>query len=177
MGYPVTDSLRFPLARYRVNSDRFKTPCYERGVLRGRHLGEDIDRRAGAPVYCIGRGRVVYRGCHPGTKKKGGWGNIVIVGHRQARTHRNFYSLYGHLARVRVKKGDTIERGDRIGVIAQGNTPDNGYWADAHLHFAIYAGPWRGRALRGFWKTGMRGTKLSYWRDPSIFIKKYEIDI
>lgn len=140
------------------------------------HLGEDVDRRAGELVYCIGNGRVVYRGLHPGTKKKGDWGNVVMVRHRHPRTGRAFYSLYGHLAGIRVRKGHYLEKGDPIGRIARGNTPENGHWPDAHLHFALYTGPWRGKPLPGFFKRDRRGktnTQLSWWRDPTVFIRSH----
>ncbi len=179
MTYPTARTLEPPLHRYRCNSDAFKTPCSYRGIFWGLHLGEDVDRRAGSPVRSIGAGRVVYQGYHPGTLEKGDWGNIIIIGHRHQKTGKTFYSLYAHLDQIAVKKGDRVELGQRLGVIARGNTPTNGHWVDAHLHFAIYAGPWRGRVLVGFWKRGNTGekyTRLSWWRDPSQFISSYNIE-
>lgn len=60
---------------------------------------------------------------------KGGWGNYIVI------THSNGYkTLYGHLSKVLVKKGETVSRGQKIGEIGSG-----GYSTGSHLHFGVYA--------------------------------------
>jgi len=61
-----------------------------------------------------------------------GYGQVVIVKHNS-----RFYSLYGHLSEVKVKKGDVVKKGDIIG--NQGNTMDGVIRSTgAHLHFEIW---------------------------------------
>lgn len=85
-----------------------------------------------------------------------------------------FYSLYGHVADLAVSGGETVHAGQRVGVIAAGNTPENGWWSTAHLHFAIYTGPWKGGALPGYWRPERWWrTRRSWWHAPQEFIASY----
>jgi len=52
----------------------------------------------------VGRGKVVYSACHPGSKEKRNWGNVIIIAHKHPKTKKVFFSLYGHLAERLVKK-------------------------------------------------------------------------
>jgi murein DD-endopeptidase MepM/ murein hydrolase activator NlpD len=106
-----------------------------RGFRANGHLGEDWDGIGGGdtdlgdPVYCIGDGVVVFaRDCHQG------WGNVVIVRHayRDGLGTRYADSLYGHLDKILVKRGQGIRRGQQIATI--GNA--HGLY-DAHLHLEV----------------------------------------
>jgi murein DD-endopeptidase MepM/ murein hydrolase activator NlpD len=106
-----------------------------RGFRSHGHLGEDWDGIGGGdtdlgdPVYCIGDGVVVFaRDCHQG------WGNVVIVRHayRDGLGTRYVDSLYGHLDKILVKRGQGIRRGQQIATI--GNA--HGLY-DAHLHLEV----------------------------------------
>ena len=106
-----------------------------RGMRPHGHLGEDWDGLGGGdtdlgdPVYVIGDGIVVFaRDCHQG------WGNVVIVRHayREGLGTRYVDSLYGHLDRILVKRGQGVRRGQQIATI--GNA--HGLY-DAHLHLEI----------------------------------------
>lgn len=174
MAYPLTHKLYFPLENYKVNSYKFGQKCTYKKVFWGVHLGEDVDRPAGAKVKSIGRGTVIYSVLHPGTKEKGNWGNMVIISHKHPKTKKVFYSLYAHFGRRNVKRGQRVEAGEVIGVVGKKNTPANGWWPEEHLHFAIYIGPWSGRVLPGYWREDQKLTKLSYWKEPTEFIKKYQ---
>ena len=99
------------------------------------HLGEDWDGVGGGdtdlgdPIYSIGDGVVVFaRDCQMG------WGNVVIVRHayREGVTIKNIDSLYGHLQRMLVHRGQTVRRGQQIATM--GNV--HGLY-DAHLHLEI----------------------------------------
>ena len=57
-----------------------------------------------------------------------GYGNAVVIDHGFGITTR-----YGHLAVVKVKKGQVVKKGDVIGYV--GNT---GYATGPHLHFTVY---------------------------------------
>ncbi|MBI4812798.1 M23 family metallopeptidase [Candidatus Falkowbacteria bacterium] len=174
MAYPHASNLIFPLDNYRVNSYRFGQKCTYHKVFWGVHLGEDINRPSGTRVKSIGRGRVVYSALHPGTKEKGNWGNIVIIGHKHPKTKKVFYSLYAHLNRRNVRNGQKVEMGKVIGVVGKKNTSANGWWPDEHLHFAIYIGPWKRKVLPGYWREDQKLTELSYWEEPTEFVKKYQ---
>jgi len=54
-----------------------------------------------------------------------GYGNVVILRHSQNRE-----TLYAHLSRIDVRKGQRIEQGHRLGAV--GNT---GWTTGPHLHF------------------------------------------
>jgi murein DD-endopeptidase MepM/ murein hydrolase activator NlpD len=106
-----------------------------RGFRSHGHLGEDWDGLGGGdtdlgdPVYVIGDGVVVFaRDCHQG------WGNVVIVRHayRDGLGTRYIDSLYGHLGRILVKRGQGVRRGQEIATI--GNA--HGLY-EAHLHLEI----------------------------------------
>jgi murein DD-endopeptidase MepM/ murein hydrolase activator NlpD len=106
-----------------------------RGFSSHGHLGEDWDGVGGGdtdlgdPVYCIGDGVVVFaRDCHQG------WGNVIIVRHayREGGSVRNVDSLYGHLDKILVHRGQAVKRGQHIAAI--GNA--HGLY-DAHLHLEV----------------------------------------
>lgn len=106
-----------------------------RGFRSHGHLGEDWDGIGGGdtdlgdPVYVIGDGVVVFaRDCHQG------WGNVVIVRHAYRDGLGTHYidSLYGHLDRILVKRGQGVRRGQQIATI--GNA--HGLY-EAHLHLEV----------------------------------------
>lgn len=90
----------------------------------------------GSPIYAANNGTI-----HKISYNNTG-GNYIIINH-----NNNYYTYYGHLASVRVKVGQVVQRGDVIATM--GNT---GYlpWypytrVGTHLHFAVYIGePYRG---------------------------------
>ena len=133
-----------------------------RGFRSNGHLGEDWDGVGGGdtdlgdPVYVIGDGVVVFaRDCHQG------WGNVVIVRHayRDGLGVHYIDSLYGHLDRFLVKRGQTVKRGQQIATI--GNA--HGLY-DAHLHLEIRKNLEIGMSRDKFAKDS------SNYFDPSQFI-------
>jgi murein DD-endopeptidase MepM/ murein hydrolase activator NlpD len=173
MAYSYTPKLDFPLVRYRVNDYKFRQKTFIKKIFWGIHLGKDIKRPKGTQVKSIGRGKVIYSALHPGTKKKGNWGNIIIIAHKNPRTKKVFFSLYAHLGKKLVRKGQKVELGKIIGIIGKKNTAENGWWP-SHLHFGIYVGPWEGKVLPGYWKRGQKRTKISCWKEPTKFIRNYK---
>jgi len=106
-----------------------------RGVRLQGHLGEDWDgvgggdTDLGAPIYTIGDGVVVFaRDCHQG------WGNVVIVRHayREGSVVRNVDSLYGHLDKILVRRGQAVRRGQQVGTMGTAH----GLY-DSHLHLEV----------------------------------------
>lgn len=171
--YPRPDRLRLPLDAYRVTGRKF----LEEGVLGGRswglHLGEDALADPGTSVRSCGEGRVVYARLHAGSSRRGNWGHLIILGHTHAAEGRPFFSLYGHLGECAVREGAHVGGDDILGSVGEGRTPENGYWPEPHLHFAIYCGPWEGRVLPGYYRAEDGRTRLEYWLPPSAFVNAY----
>jgi murein DD-endopeptidase MepM/ murein hydrolase activator NlpD len=136
-----------------------------RGFKAHGHLGEDWDGVGGGdtdlgdPVYVIGDGVVVFaRDCHQG------WGNVIIVRHvfREGGSVRNVDSLYGHLNKILVHRGQTVKRGQQIAEI--GNA--HGLY-DAHLHLEIRKNIAIGMSRDKF------AQDLSNYYDPTSFIESH----
>ncbi len=174
MAYLVTPKLVFPLEKYVVNGIPFGKRSEHNGVLWGVHLGEDCIVPAGTDVKAAGRGTVVYAAYHAGSEEKGNWGNILIIRHKRPKSKEVFHTLYAHLGTCFKKMNDKVELGEPLGFVGEAFTPENGWWA-AHLHFAVYTGPWNGEVLAGYWKEGDTRTRPEWWKSPSEFIKGYSI--
>lgn len=86
-----------------------------------QHLGVDYGAPTGTPVRNVGDGIVEFAGW------QNGYGNVVQVLHSNDRT-----TLYAHLSRIDVKKGQRVEQGTRIGAV--GST---GWATGPHLHFEV----------------------------------------
>lgn len=173
MPYPTPHRLTLPLRGYAVTGRAF----LEEGILGGRrwglHLGEDVLAEPGTAVTAIGDGEVVYAALHPGSRRRGNWGHIVICGHAHADDGRAFFSVYGHLGECQTAVGERVTAHTVLGPVGEGRTPANGYWPQPHLHFAIYTGPWEGKVLPGYFKAEEHRTKAEYWLPPSEFVRKY----
>jgi murein DD-endopeptidase MepM/ murein hydrolase activator NlpD len=94
------------------------------GYSRGRlHAGIDISGCGkGSPIYATNNGTVIFTGY-----EAGGYGNWIEIDHNNGYTTR-----YGHLSKIYVKKGETVEKGHVIG--AMGST---GRSSGTHLHYEI----------------------------------------
>lgn len=179
MYFRNTPKLIFPLENSENISSNFGSLHAFDGEDWGMHLGIDISARAGSQVMAIGRGIVVYSAIHlgkiskEGVIKKRNWGGVIIIAHHNAKNKLNFFSIYGHLGKCLLKKGDVIDAGKVIGTIGKSMTPKNGLWEEEHLHFGIYAGPYDGKVLPGYYKKEAEITKMEYWREPISFVKDY----
>ena len=83
------------------------------------HLGVDFAAPTGTPARTVGDGLVSFAGV------QGGYGNVVVVKHRN-----NHETLYAHLSQINVRVGQPISQGDTIGLV--GST---GWSTGPHLHF------------------------------------------
>lgn len=174
MNKPVsTDALAFPIDPYTVSGYSFGQRVRSRKILWARHLGDDIVAPGGTNVVAIGNGKVVWSEVRGGTKEKRNWGGVVIIEHVNPSTGLFFYSIYGHITNIVVALHSDIALGDSIGVVANGNTAENGYWKLAHLHFGIYTGPWMHKVLPGYARPFEGRTKFRWWQDPKLFIDSY----
>lgn len=91
-------------------------------AFRWYHQGIDIANRGGPAILAADSGRV------SAADWAGGYGNRVMIDHGNG-----FQTLYGHLARIYVAPGQTVNRGDQIGLM--GST---GRSTGIHLHFEIF---------------------------------------
>jgi len=89
--------------------------------LRTFHKGIDLKAPLNTPVYSAMYGKVKFAGY------LGGYGKVVIIEHPYG-----YFSLYAHLSKILVKKGDKVSTRTKIGFV--GNT---GRSTGPHLHFEI----------------------------------------
>lgn len=85
------------------------------------HRGTDFAAVHGAPIYATGDGVITYAGW------QSGYGRIVKIQHEFGIETR-----YAHMSKIRVKKGQRVSRGHRIGDM--GNT---GRSTGTHLHYEV----------------------------------------
>ena len=87
------------------------------------HPGLDISADKGDPVYASADGTVV------NASAAGNYGNLVVLDHGYGLETR-----YGHLSAFKVKLGQTVKRGDLLGLV--GST---GRATSSHLHYEVRA--------------------------------------
>ncbi len=83
------------------------------------HNGVDYAAPTGTPIRSVGDGVVEFAGVQRG------YGNVVEIMHRDGKS-----TLYAHMSRIAVSKGQRIAQGDNIGAV--GST---GWSTGPHLHF------------------------------------------
>ncbi|MCV6824133.1 MULTISPECIES: M23 family metallopeptidase [Halocynthiibacter] len=88
------------------------------------HNGTDFAASHGTPIHTTGDGVVIHAGW------QSGYGNLVKVQHEFG-----IVTFYAHMSKIRVKKGQRVSRGDRIGDM--GNT---GRSTGTHLHYEVRVG-------------------------------------
>ena len=86
------------------------------------HKGLDIRAPMGAPVKAMAKGTVVFAG------RKGGFGNCIVLKHANG-----FETLYGHLSKILVSGGQSIDIGQQIG-----NVGSTGRSTGPHLHYEVH---------------------------------------
>ncbi|MNH82391.1 Murein DD-endopeptidase MepM [compost metagenome] len=112
MGLPVTGARISSPYGYRIHPIT--------GVKK-LHTGTDFAVSQGTDVHAADSGNVIV------AEWWNGYGNCVIIDHGN-----NIWTLYGHLSKINVQKGDNVKRGE---VIAEsGNT---GASTGPHLHFEV----------------------------------------
>jgi murein DD-endopeptidase MepM/ murein hydrolase activator NlpD len=88
------------------------------------HRGIDLAARSRAPIYATADGVVTRAGWN------GGYGRVVYIKHPFGIETR-----YAHLARIRVKKGQSVSRGQKIGDMG-----NSGRSTGTHLHYEVRVG-------------------------------------
>ncbi len=92
------------------------------GPRNGRlHAGTDMAGPMGTPLYATADGVVSFAG------RQSGYGWVVIIKH-----DFGFETRYAHQSRIRVKKGQRVSRGDRIGDMGS-----SGRSTGSHVHYEV----------------------------------------
>jgi len=92
---------------------RFGTRTFRNGI--------DIEAGEGTEVVAVYAGHVVYTGWFKG------YGNLIILDHGN-----DYYTLYAHVAEIRVKEGDDARQGQVIGTVGE-----TGSLAGPRLYFEV----------------------------------------
>jgi murein DD-endopeptidase MepM/ murein hydrolase activator NlpD len=83
------------------------------------HRGVDYAAPVGTPVRTVGDGVVEFAG------PQNGYGNTIEIRHGSGRT-----TLYAHLSKIDVRRGQRVAQGQRIGAVGM-----TGWTTGPHLHF------------------------------------------
>jgi murein DD-endopeptidase MepM/ murein hydrolase activator NlpD len=110
--------LASPMEFSRVTSG-FKMRFHPIQKIWKAHLGVDFGAPTGTPVRSVGDAVVSFAGV------QNGYGNVVQLQHSG-----NRMTVYAHLSRIDVRKGQRVDQGQRIGAV--GST---GWATGPHLHF------------------------------------------
>lgn len=93
------------------------------------HQGIDFSCPEGTETYATAYGKVTYSGRYPLSLNVGWWryGNLVVINH-----NNNFITIYAHLSKTFVKRGDNVKRGQKIA-----QTGNSGWSTRPHLHYEV----------------------------------------
>ena len=126
--------LGFPVENPYITQLYGKTAAAQKLYKSKTNTGVDFRASVGTPIFSVHDGRVVaVDNNDQGTSRwsRYQYGLHIIIEHEN-----NLSSLYAHLSKTTVKKGDVVKQGDLIGY--SGNT---GYSTAPHLHFGVYWAP------------------------------------
>ena len=87
-----------------------------------QHQGVDFGAPSGTAVRSVGDGAVDFAGW------QNGYGNVIKIRHSGDRE-----TVYAHLSKIEVKKGQKIDQGERIGAVGM-----TGWATGPHLHFEFH---------------------------------------
>jgi len=95
-------------------------PIYK---TRKMHTGMDFSAKTGTPIYATGDGKI-----SKVKKSRRGYGNHVIIDHGFG-----YKTLYAHMKKYAVKKGQKVKRGEVIGYVGSTGTS-----VAPHLHYEVH---------------------------------------
>ncbi len=127
----AVDTVNWPLGDYRYG-------YYFPGLENVVHIGVDIDAQRGSPVLAAGPGKVVFTGYGLQLGKDDPadpYGLAVMILHDFGYRGEALYTVYGHMDRIDVQRGQRAETGTQLGLV--GNT---GATTGPHLHFEVRVG-------------------------------------
>ncbi len=123
----AADEINWPLANYRYG---YFFP--ETDII---HTGIDITAKRGTPVIAAAPGTVIWAGygLYTGSyNEEDPYGMAVTIEHDFGYKDKNLLTVYGHMDRIDVEKGQRVETGTQLGIV--GNT---GFTTGPHLHFEV----------------------------------------
>ena len=91
--------------------------------IRRFHYGMDFTAKRGTPIYATGNG-IVKRA----DNRSSGYGKHIRIDHGFG-----YVSLYAHLSKYKVRRGQKVKRGDIIGYVG-----NSGRSVGPHLHYEIF---------------------------------------
>ena len=95
-------------------------PIYKTRKL---HTGMDFSAKTGTPIYATGDGKI-----SKVRRSRRGYGNHVIIDHGYG-----YKTLYAHMSKYSVKKGQKVKRGEVIGYVGSTGTS-----VAPHLHYEVH---------------------------------------
>jgi len=95
-------------------------PIYKTRKL---HTGMDFSAKTGTPIYATGDGKI-----SKVRKSRRGYGNHVIIDHGYG-----YKTLYAHMKKYSVRKGQKVKRGEIIGYVGSTGTS-----VAPHLHYEVH---------------------------------------
>ena len=87
------------------------------------HAGMDFSAKTGTPIYATGDGKIFKV-----RKSRRGYGNHVIIDHGFG-----YKTLYAHMSKYIVRRGEKVKRGDVIGYVGSSGTS-----VAPHLHYEVH---------------------------------------
>lgn len=117
--YDALPAIKPTTGRY---GDKFGIRFHPILKIRRMHYGQDIITNRGTPVYSPGMGKIEFVG------RKGGHGNTIIIDHGFG-----YKTLYSHLSKFKVKKGQRVKRGELIALTGSSGKLATG----PHLHYEV----------------------------------------
>jgi murein DD-endopeptidase MepM/ murein hydrolase activator NlpD len=112
--------LAAPLDEYRISS-RYGIRTDPVNGKRAKHDGLDLKAPRRTLIFSPASGTVVFAGW------KGHYGRVVEIDHGNG-----IHTLYAHLHKILVEKGEVVEASDRIGLVG-----NSGRTTGPHLHYEI----------------------------------------
>jgi len=95
-------------------------PIYK---TRKMHSGMDFSAKTGTPIYATGDGKI-----SKVRRSRRGYGNHVVIDHGYG-----YKTLYAHMKKYAVKKGQKVKRGEVIGYVGSTGTS-----VAPHLHYEVH---------------------------------------
>lgn len=127
---PRPGVLSWPLTG--ILSQGYGNTEFAKNGYRGKfHNGIDIAAPLGTEIAAAENGKVVATGDQDQYCRRGAYGKFIVIEHEN-----NLTTLYAHLSRIVVQKGDVVSRGQLIGYVGR-----TGYATGPHLHLTVYASP------------------------------------
>lgn len=85
------------------------------------HNGMDFTAPIGTPIFASGNGKIIK------ATRSATYGKVIYIDHGYG-----YKTIYAHLSKIKVRQGQSVKRGDVIGLV--GNT---GRSAGPHLHYEV----------------------------------------